>query len=112
MTVSRRFPMFAITFAVVYAILYAVAVDRNWALFSYHPALGTFGVLTTAAKAGPTMFWYGWMATAALGAALAGVLVSVLPEGLTRRLWPCLAWAVPMGAMVFFAFLLRGFFTR
>jgi hypothetical protein len=112
MTMPRRFPAFAITFAVAYAILYALAVDRNWALFTYHPALGTFGALTTPATAGPTMFWYGWIATAALGAAVAATIVSVLPNGVTRRLWPGLAWVVPAGAIVFFAFLLRRFFLR
>jgi hypothetical protein len=112
MTMTRRFPVFAITFAVAYAILYALAVDLNWALFTYHPAIGTFGVLTNPAQAGPTMYWYGWMATAAIGAAVAAAIVSVLPDAVSRRIWPGLAWAVPACAVVFFAFLLRGYFLR
>jgi hypothetical protein len=111
-TGSPRYPAMATAFAVVYAILYALAVDRNWALFSYHPAIGTFGVLTTPAKTGPTMFWYGWIATAALGGAIAAAIVRVLPEPLTQRLWPGLAWLAPACAIVFFAFLLRGYFLR
>ena len=112
MTVPRRFPAFAITFAVVYAILYAFAVDKNWALFTYHPALGTFGMLTSPAKAGPSMYWYGWMSTSAIGAAVAAAIVSFLPDGVTRRIWPGLAWAVPICAIAFFAFLLKGYFVR
>lgn len=112
MTTAQRLPVFVVTFAAAYAILYFLAVDWNWALFTYHPALGTFGVLTTAAKAGPTMYWYGWMLTAALGAAVIAALAAFLPQGIARRIPSCLAWAIPVCILVAFAFLLRGFFMR
>jgi hypothetical protein len=43
MNVSRSFPVFAIVFAVVYAVMYVIAVEKNYALFTYHPALEEFG---------------------------------------------------------------------
>ena len=109
---SARFPAFAITFSVVYAILYVAAVENNWALFTYHPATGTFGWLTTRAAAGPSMFWYGWLLTAALGAAVVAAIASYMPQGLLRYLWPGLSWLVPICVSVSFVYFLRAFFLR
>jgi hypothetical protein len=69
MTEHSRFANFAVTFAAVFAIVYYFAVAHNWALFSYGPAVGQWTPLTQGASAGPTMYWYGWIATAALAAA-------------------------------------------
>ncbi len=110
--IPRWLPVFSVTFAVAYATLYYFAVRQNWALFTYHPALGTFGIFTTRAQGGPSMFWYGWIATAALGGAAIAALASALPARVTRRLWPGLSWAVPLCAILAFAFLLRGYFLR
>jgi hypothetical protein len=43
MTASRRFGVFAIAFAAAYSVIYVVAMHVNFALFTYHPALGEFG---------------------------------------------------------------------
>ena len=40
--------------------------------------------------------WYGWAATAALGALAAGFLAAALPEGLWRRLQPDWLWLIPL----------------
>jgi len=108
----RWLPVFSVVFAAAASIAYVFAVARNWALFTYHPALGTWGVLTTPAQAGPSMYWYGWMTTAAVAAAAIAAIVSRLPGGLTRRIPPCLAWAVPLVCMLVFVYLLRGYFLR
>jgi len=110
--IPRWLPASSVAFAAAFAIIYVFAVERNWALFTYHPALGTFGMFTTPAKGGPSMYWYGWIATSALGAAVIAAIVAVLPATLTRRLWPCLSWAVPLVVICVFAFLLRGYFLR
>jgi len=112
MSAPSRFGVFAVTFAAAYAVLYVLAVDQNWALFTYHPATNTFAPLTGKAPAGPSMYWYGWMTTAALGAGVLAALVSLLPAGLTRRIWSGVAWAVPLCVIVVFAFLLKGYFLR
>jgi len=110
--VSRAFPTFAIVFAVVYAVAYSVSVWKNYALFTYHPALNEFGMGVQKAKEGPAMYWYGWMATSAIVAGLAGLAACLVPEQAARRLWPGLAWLVPLCAMFFFAWLLREYFLR
>ena len=109
---SRAFPAFAIVFAVVYAVAYTLAVWKNYALFTYHPAIYEWGLGVQKAKDGPAMYWYGWMATSAIVASIAGVLASLLPAAAQRRVWPGLAWLVPLCAMLFFAWLLRGYFFR
>jgi hypothetical protein len=109
---SSRLSTFSITFAIAYAIIYIFAVEQNWALFSYHPATGTFGVFTTRAPAGPTMFWYGWILTAALGGALMAGIVSFVPDGIAKRIWPGLSWVVPVCVIFAFVYVLRGYFLR
>jgi len=109
---TSRFPSFAVTFAAVYAAVYYFAVDYNWALFSYGPAVGEWTLFTHPASAGPTMYWYGWIATSALAGAFAGLVVCLLPMSATRRLWSGLAWLVPVCAMAAFAYLLSGYWTR
>lgn len=112
MTIPRSFPVFAIVFAVAYAVAYAVSVHNNYALFTYHPALNEFGVGVQKPKDGPAMYWYGWLATAGIVASVAGLLACYLPQRLTSRLRPSFSWAVPLAVMVFFAYLLRGYFLR
>jgi len=112
MTLPRSFPVFAIVFGAVYAVAYLIAVQKNLALFTYHPALNEFGAGVQKAKDGPAMYWYGWMATAGISASVAGLLACALPERLTQRLRSGWAWLVPLGAMVFFCYLLRGYFLR
>ena len=63
MTPPRSFPAFAIVFAVVFAVVYVIAVEENYALFTYHPAIGEFGAGVQQPKDGPAMYWYGWLAT-------------------------------------------------
>jgi hypothetical protein len=110
--VHGRLASFVVTFAAVFALVYYFAVAYNWALFSYGPAIGQWMLFTQAAAAGPTMYWYGWIATAVLAAAGAAALVAILPQRLTRWLWPGFAWFVPLGSIVAFAHLLSNYFTR
>jgi len=112
MSIPRAFPVFAIAFAAAYAVLYAVCVAKNYALFTYHPALDQFGFGVQKPKDGPAMYWYGWLATSGIAAALIGFAAAWLPETLTRRLWSGWSWAVPLAVMLFFCYLLRGYFLR
>jgi len=112
MNLPKKFPVFAIVFAATYAVAYAVCVENNYALFTYFPALGEFGAGVQKARSGPSMYWYGWMASAGIAAALTGLAACRLPENLTRRLGSVWAWAVPLGAMLFFCWLLRAYFLR
>ena len=109
---TARAAAFGIVFAVVYALAYLAAVDWNWALVTYHPQLVEFGIGVEKAREGPAMYWFGWLATAGIIAGIAGVLAALLPERATRFLRPALTWVVPLCAMLFFAWLLRGYFLR
>ena len=109
---AHSHPVFAITFAVTYAILYVLAVEYNWALFTYHPVTEEFHFLVERAADGPSMYWYGWMVTAGLGALFISVIVARLPAELTNRLAIGLSWAIPLATMGIFVYLMRDFFFR
>jgi hypothetical protein len=111
-TPPRSFPIFAIVFAVLFALAYVIAVEKNYALFTYHPAVGAFGPGVQEPKDGPAMYWYGWMATSGIAALIGATLASLLPERLMQRLWSGWMWLVPAGVMVAFCYLLRNFFLR
>lgn len=112
MNAPQRWSTFVAAFAAAYAVAYYVAVYYNLALFSYGPAVGEWTLFNRPASAGPTMFWYGWMATAAIIAALVGLLASTLPRRFLARAWPALAWIAPLCSIVAIAYLLRGYVTH
>ena len=105
-------PTFAIVFAVAFAVVYLLAVENNWALFTYHPALEEFGLFVEKTKDGPAMYWYGWLATAAIGACVIAAVASWLPGAVTERIGPQWSWLIPSLVIINFAYLLRSFFLR
>jgi len=109
---SRRFGAFVVTFTAVYAVVYYIVLVNNWPLFSYGPAVGEWTLFNHGASDGPTMYWYGWIATSAIVAAALGALASLLPDQLSRWLWPGLAWLVPLAAIGAIFRLLGGYFTH
>lgn len=112
MTSPRSSAIFAITFAVVYAVAYVIAVEKNYALFTYHPALQEFGFLVQPPRDGPAMYWYGWLATSGIAALVASLIACAIPEGITKRLWSGWSWAIPVAVMIVFSYLLKGYFLR
>ena len=107
-----RLSTFSIVFSIAYAVLYLLSVENNWALFTYHPALEEFGLLVQKPKDGPAMYWYGWIATSALGALAIAAVAASIPAAALNRLWSGLAWAIPLAAMFAFVYILRGYFTK
>lgn len=113
MKVSERFPVFAIVFSVVCSVVYVISVEKNYAMFTYHPALGQFGAgVEKAGPDGPAMYWYGWIATSTLAGFIAGLLACLLPRNVGERLSPALAWAVPLIGSVVLAYILRNYFLH
>ena len=109
MTSFDWFRRFAFTFGPTFAVLYVVAVAKDLALFTVFPSLGIVlagthhtGDVADAAMGflAPAMYWYGWAATAALGALMIGLVVASLPGCSARYVWPGWVWVIPALAMV------------
>ena len=92
-----------------FAVLYVVALAKDLALFTVFPSLGivlggTHHSRDVADPAmgflAPAMYWYGWAATAALGALMVGVVAALLPAHWTRTLWLGWMWAIPALSMI------------
>ncbi|HEY2136858.1 MAG TPA: hypothetical protein VGH49_13280 [Xanthobacteraceae bacterium] len=108
MTVSRAFPVFSIAFAVIYV----ASVQYNLALFTYHPEIAQWGPLVQAPRQGPAMYWYGWLATSAIGSAALAALSLALPARMLDRACSVLVWLVPIAMIGVIGYILRGYFLR
>ena len=95
---SSRARTFALAFGVAFAILYVICDMTALPLFTYHPGTGRIdpGFVRARPDEGPAMYWYGWIASSAIGAFVAGIVATLLPEKLTARIPPALAWIVPI----------------
>jgi len=100
---------FAFAYGTAFAVFYVVALGRDLALFTVFPSLGVVLLGAPHSKdvadpalgfLAPAMYWYGWTATAAVGALTLGLFAAFLPERLTRRIWLGWLWLVPLSAMV------------
>jgi hypothetical protein len=112
MTQSARSIAFATAFAVVYPVLYVACTYWNLALFTYHPALGVFGIGANAPRGGPAMYWYGWMTTALIGAAVLSAGWAALAAPRSLRIPSLFASIVPIAAMAVAAGLMVHFFLH
>ena len=95
---SSRFGSFALVFGICFAILYVVCDLAALPMFTYHPGTGRIdpGFVRARPDEGPAMYWYGWIATSALGAAILGLLAALLPEKIRGKIPLALAWIVPV----------------
>lgn len=108
MTSLPPFRRFVFAYGTTFAVFYAVAFKFDLALFTVYPSLGI--VLLGARHSGdvaapamaflaPAMYWYGWTATAALGALLCGLVAALLPARWTWWVWDGWVWLLPIAAM-------------
>ena len=88
----RRYPRLML-FSLAACAVYTLAYYFDWSLFRYYLGTGT----SAPDAAGPTILWYGWLATAVLAGAAVAFL---LPRQVLARLSPELAWLVPAIAML------------
>ena len=111
---STAFKTFATVFGVTAAALYVVCDMMGWPLFSYHPATNRVELFYAPPRKGegPVMYWYGWTATSMLGATVLGVLATLLPEQVTRKIPLALVWIVPVLAVPLLFYSLMPFWTR
>jgi amino acid permease len=113
------FRRFAFAYGSAFAMLYVVVLKLDLALFTVYPTLGVvlLGTHHSRDHVGPAMgsflpamYWYGWTAMASLGAVIFGLIVALLPERWTRRLWPGWLWVVPALAMMMCVYLTMPWF--
>ena len=95
---ARAFRHFAFTFGGAMPVLYVVALFRDIALFTVYPSLGLVMLGTHHSREvadpalgflAPEMYWYGWTATAAVGALTVGLFATLVPDRWTQRLDRC-----------------------
>ena len=111
---STKFKTFAVVFAFATAALYVLCDMAGLPLFTYHPATNRLEWFHAPPRQGegPVMYWYGWTASSILGAAALGVLATLLPESLTRKIPLALVWIVPVLAIPLLFYSLMPFWTR
>lgn len=98
----------SVAFTSVYCVAYIAVLATDAALFRYYPLVGEWvWGWQRLEESGPSMSWYGLMASAALPAVLAGVVSGGL--ALPDR-WRNHAWVPPVVAMVACVYLMRRFF--
>lgn len=110
---SATFRTFATVFAIATPIIYTACEMQNWPLFTYHPGSNRIDLGWAAAvkDEGPAMYWYGWVATTLIGAAILGMLATMLPEKVARSIPLSLVWIVPLAMIPILIYALR-FFWR
>ena len=98
---SAAFKTFALGFGLATPIIYVVCEMQNWPLFTYHP--GTDRVEWFYAPAvrneGPAMHWYGWIGSTVIGSGILGILATVLPERVVKKIPLSLTWIFPVVAV-------------
>jgi hypothetical protein len=104
---SHSFRRFAFAYAPAFAVLYALALARDLAMVTVYPTLGVFVMGTqhsqdAAPSMGgvPAMYWYGWTATAAVGALILSIIAVFFPERWTPRISLMWLWMLPASAMI------------
>ena len=105
---ASAYRRFVFAYGAAFALLYAAAHARGLALFTVYPSqaivlLGTHRSRDVADPVldflAPEMYWYGWIAFAAVGALAIGLVAALLPDRL-GRFWAWCACVVPLIAMI------------
>jgi hypothetical protein len=102
----RAFPVFS----AVFALSYLAVTYFNLALITYFPTQGELHFLVQRAKEGPSMFWYGWIMTAGLGAVALSAISLAVPDRVAARVSPVWIGVIAVAVMLVFIYLLRGWF--
>jgi hypothetical protein len=111
---TASYAAFAIVFALAAPVIYVASELGGFPLFTYHPGTGRidFGFAAARLNEGPAMYWYGWLATTLIGAAIAGLVATLLPHGVIARIPLFLIWLLPLLVLPILAYALMPFWTR
>jgi hypothetical protein len=107
---TRALPVFSILFP----IFYEPTMYFNWPVFTYVPQLKLFHALRyMPLKAeGPPMFYYGWLLTAGVPAAIIALIFAFAPERVSARVPVALTWVAPLAVLVMLLDILSPWFTH
>jgi hypothetical protein len=110
---SAAFRTFSLVFGLATPVIYVACEMQNWPLFTYHPGTDRVEWLYAPAvrNEGPAMYWYGWIATTVIGSAILGILATMLPESIIKKIPLSLTWVFPVVAVPILIYALR-FFWR
>ena len=109
MTSAPALRRFSLAFGAAFGLIYVIARVKGLALFTVYPSLGIVlpGMHRSHDVADPVldflapeMYWYGWTATATLGALVIGFIAALFPARWSRRFWPGWVWVAPVLAMM------------
>jgi len=121
MTSPLAMRRFALAFGAGFALTYVTARVEGLALFTLYPAQGIvlLGMHRSRDVADPVldflapeMYWYGWTATAAVGALAIGLIAAAAPARWFRWLRPEWVWVAPVLAMIACAYLTIPWFRQ
>ncbi len=105
----------AAVFALAFAIIYAPTMDLNWTAATYHPIQGIwqFGKAAPLGGGSPAMYWYGFVVTAGVGAAIVTALAALVPDKLMERVpWATLSWVAVVCTIVYIGYVLLPYATK
>jgi hypothetical protein len=111
---SAKFKTFAVVFGISVPVMYLLCEWFNLPLFTYHPGTNRVDFWWAAARSGegPAMYWYGWTALSLLVGLVVGLLATLLPESVTRKIPLSLIWLLPVLAFIPLAYSLMPFWTK
>jgi hypothetical protein len=111
---SIKFKTFAVAFGVAFPLMYVACEWWNLPLFTFHPATNRVDVWWAPGRSGegPAMYWYGWTVTSLLVGSVVGLLATLLPESVTRKLPLFLVWLLPVLGFIPLAYSLMPFWTK
>jgi hypothetical protein len=111
---SARFRTFAVVFGISVPVMYILCEWFNLPLFTYHPGTNRVDFWWAAARSGegPAMYWYGWTALSVLVGTVLGLLGTMLPESVSRKIPLALIWLLPVLAFIPLAYSLMPFWTK
>jgi hypothetical protein len=111
---SYRLRTFVLVFSLAATVAYVLCDLLKLPLFTYHPATGRleWGYALPRRNEGPVMYWYGWLLTTLIAASAMGLLATLLPESVTRRVPLFALWVLPILAVPILAYTLMSFWSR
>ena len=111
---STRFRTFAVAFGIAVPVMYLLCEWFPPPFFTYHPGTNRVDFWWAAARSGegPAMYWYGWTVLSLLVGSVVGLLATMLPDSVSRKIPLALVWLLPILAFIPLAYSLMPFWTK